>query len=301
MKLILSFLAVAQLSAVSLASVLPKPQAGSSPLQFAPLDTVRSDEQRVAPLQSSDEDCLTVWGTFPTWDPEEQRLKPWLAYQDKCADGLQSLGLEAVNPADEHLYWISQVATEQSIGSHPNDWSTRLAKTLGQTSHLDAIPTLVRPDFNQYSSDQFVLQQKRALPPRQPEMKLVHERFSILALPATEEGDEASVHIDKYLPFDTYISKMSPMSKARSNAYLQTLLLGTQSEEPDFGEVEYNPLIGQLLKDHDMDKEQIRKTVEILSGENQKSEFKANKNFKGWDGRHSGTWGARNAAQWLRG
>lgn len=118
--------------------------------------------------------------------------------------------------------------------------------------------------------------------------------YAILALPRTESGNHASAHLDRFLPPDTHISLLdtqSPSIPFRAN--------GNNRPEPTFPRPQYDPVVANILNDSDLATERIAQVVRTLSGESQKLIRK--QGFNGWFTRHSGTFGARNAAEWIKG
>ena len=291
-------LLAASLTTGTLASpTLMQDQPQSLYLSVAPVDEAR---QTFASNTSAPE-CFDSYGVFPAWDAVKREQVPHALLAPsatKLSDGACSSahdvlfaagGRAPLEAEGKKLYWVSQIAVEPrgdavNIQADDKDWATRLVRSLGAASNHEE--GLV---FQSRSADGQLLT---------PHLELVTEHYAILSLPSTDLGEQASSVIDKYLTFDSYIS-LIPSRPSPKNALSGQPSIA-EDDDVDYGHVVYNPLVSVLLKSPLLDKEEIRSTVRVLSGENQSAEARADKKFQTWDTRHSATTGARSAASWIK-
>ncbi|KDN46279.1 Zn-dependent exopeptidase [Tilletiaria anomala UBC 951] len=311
MQHILSYGASALLMALGAKVATAKPiqpyaQPGNADPVGVQLAPWRKVDSNAAAAQGADAACFESWGTYPTWDAARRELVSWVAYKPlsqahgacalhtKTLDGGRPLSEDITSEKQGLLFFVSQTATEASLNAQdPCDWAHRLA---------NSIPFFEKPGDFSYantaagsSSNQVVLQGRGGDGRLEltPKVVSLWKEYAILSLPNTPSGQIAAANIDKYLPFDTYVSTLKPQQSSR-------IFPAEQDDGPDYGQVKYNPLISLILQDEELNKERIRKTVEVVSGEDQRTEFAASSRFRGWDGRHSATIGARNAARWIK-
>ncbi|KAN0065891.1 hypothetical protein ACQY0O_001022 [Thecaphora frezii] len=100
--------------------------------------------------------------------------------------------------------------------------------------------------------------------------------------------------IDTLLPWDTRVRRIvfGP-ALAASAAASQEQLDDANKPEPLYGKPRYNPLIGTILSSDAFDVAKLEHDVGVLTGE-------APQPGQGWESRHSSTYGAHRAAEWIR-
>lgn len=296
---------LALLAVVAGSSLAKSPE---SDIRVVPLAALEATDDLNAALWSTQAACGSSlrYSINPAWNAEWQE-QSWYATifgssSSMCEGDVLALAHHnlvadrvASTEQEEHLYWVSQSAVAQSDDC---PWYARLYQSIASeeddTFGLDTT----------CDSDALVFQRRSI--PWSPIAQLANEGvsevprivhltkdYALLALSRTEAGNHASAHIDRFLPPDTHISLLDAQSpsipfRATSN-----------KPEPTFPRPEYDPVVAKILNDSDLAPERIAQVVRTLSGEDQKLIRK--QGFKGWFTRHSGTFGARNAAEWIKG
>ncbi len=293
--LLLAVLAGSGLASPAAAATAPR----SSTLRIQ----VRPGGSEAGTLAAATQQGLQNSLTYPAYNAKSKELHTYsVSYHLDGFSGTNELKTsEALlqDASGSQLFFASRIAYEHAPGSQADDksWGDRLRRSIKQASSSSA------GDEELVRRSQIVFGSSTSSDKLEPDVLLLSDDYAILSVSTTVDGDRLASRIDAYLPFDSYISRM-PQPPAESLLASTPLAHANNDGEapekpnPTYRTVRYNPLIAHLLNDADLSQRSLRTAVRVLSGEEQARALNGT-GIAAWRSRHSATFGARSAAQWL--
>ncbi|PWN48365.1 Zn-dependent exopeptidase, partial [Violaceomyces palustris] len=251
----------------------------------------------VLPHSSRAADVLNLWTASSSCDHSNVTKKPegW----EKLAQ-IPSQTLRHVLIAAREIVVPQESSSEplQTSTGQAQAWMYQMAHLVYETSSSESLqdePTSSRPLVWQQSSlydIQLGSEQQQGLFEHDlsDKVKLIHLEPNFAIFVADDQGLSL---LDSILPPDTRLNRLS-LERRRASPSANEVA-SPSKPEPLFEKPRYNPLVDTIISSDALSIKNLRADVRILTGEDRLIDS------VGWKSRHSSTYGARKAAEWIKG
>ena len=189
---------------------------------------------------------------------------------------------ESVPLHDGHVVLATPESIDSSLlASLPDaehSWQSRMRIVLERSSRSNEDSSLT---FQQFDSSEFADDYDAQL--SSFGVKILHIEPSFALLHATPL---AAAQLDTMVPSDTRLRRL-----AFKPGFVDTG--GDEKPEPHFSKPRFNPLVDHIITSSAFNVERIRRDARTLTGEDKQPSAS-------WHSRHSSTYGARRAAEWIK-